>query len=1174
MLSLAEVDAAVTAIWPTFTHRAAILRAFRAVDPRAKGLIDPGSFGSLLAYLSAFASILDEFDAIDTSHDHRLSDSTITKEEVVGACALLKVGVTTAEARQAFDRMEQVRTNHILFDDFAGWIAEKKIGLPPLRARRVPAPRAGPVLSTPRSPTSPQRRQATSPTSPRWGTPGAARPARASTPSGRQARSGRPMTQSTVDRLHNEDRDRRAKREARALEVQREREEAEVAELQTAPMLNQTSLDIAKRVRQVGGGASSSAGTSFLDRENIAAEARERKLETHRSVLKSEQEETIVKGSKMNANSHIILEKTGRLPNTPIADRLHSQARAQQEKARLKRESEVVAEAKRGNTVYSAYVPGGRTRPGRTPRVLSLNTERERIESAGDRLMQQAREKHKKLDQARREANDARLTGLFTPKLSAGSKGMDVPARYLEGALGPTDKVRRYPSAGSPEEPEPEPEPEASLGPVEVEAEKRRRRLERREQQMRQREHASSLQQSASSSQRKRKEQRQKHIQQRDHQMGSLAENMQKARESVVGSKHAKQTQHAKHSEFLERRQQYSSPARQRRGAGARSPEARAPVLTTALRRLYEGLVSERAAREAFEKLDKDGSGQLEARELKIALRHLHMNLNDTQVAAVMDHIDTDHDGHISIDEFLRQVFKGRLRSLKRRMQAASYSLGGMDVPALFQQYDGNNSGEIEFAEFEHAARHALRLPKVDISSAELKELFDHTDTDKSGVITLDEFQELLKKNSGTAEESQMRFESTCGQVCNRILHRVDDELSTVMTCFHRFDTDSDGSIDRNELELALRELGLVLSKKELSHVMQEIDLDGDGQIEAKEFLDRLNLARHDVHAQHHLAELEAESPARLSPAVRAASADYDDATSEAASFVSVEVSGSGEIVVPGPASVHEIFLRLDTAGQNQLSLNEVAQGVTELWPSFDDAPALMRAYRAADSTGDGWISADDFQLLLGYLAFFHHRWPLFNELDEEYDGKIPLTPVRDHCVALGLAQPGDEGALATIEAMFTELDPHDKGWVAFEEFCSFAARAQHAVAAAPPAVSPRPSPKPSPKQAWGDTSASSVDSNAGFVSPIVVESAAPPVAAAAAAAPAAARSPTSATTQGLTVSDAVQRIKEELALAPAMELVDAVNAAWETLRLGETKLKTKGRVAALCEELDIAPGW
>ena len=72
-----------------------------------------------------------------------------------------------------------------------------------------------------------------------------------------------------------------------------------------------------------------------------------------------------------------------------------------------------------------------------------------------------------------------------------------------------------------------------------------------------------------------------------------------------------KETQHAKHSEVLESRNRPSSPTRQRRGAGGRSPEARAPVLTTALHRLYEGLVSERAARAAFEKLDKDGSGKV-----------------------------------------------------------------------------------------------------------------------------------------------------------------------------------------------------------------------------------------------------------------------------------------------------------------------------------------------------------------------------------------------------------------------------------------------------------------------------------------------------------------------------------------------------------------------------------
>ena len=73
-----------------------------------------------------------------------------------------------------------------------------------------------------------------------------------------------------------------------------------------------------------------------------------------------------------------------------------------------------------------------------------------------------------------------------------------------------------------------------------------------------------------------------------------------------------------------------------------------------------------------------------------------------------------------------------------------------------------------------------------------------------------------------------------------------------------------------------------------------------------------------------------------------------------------------------------------------------------------------MRAYRAADTTGDGWISAEDFHSLLRYLAFFHHRWPLFNQLDEEHDGKIPIAAaVQFGARAWGIEYNKDLAALA-----------------------------------------------------------------------------------------------------------------------------------------------------------------
>jgi hypothetical protein len=259
-----------------------------------------------------------------------------------------------------------------------------------------------------------------------------------------------------------------------------------------------------------------------------------------------------------------------------------------------------------------------------------------------------------------------------------------------------------------------------------------------------------------------------------------------------------------------------------------------------------------------------------------------------------------------------------------------------------------------------------------------------------------------------------------------------------------------------------------------------------------------------------------------------------------------------------------------------------------------------MRAWRAADTTGDGWIRATEFHSLLGYLAFFHHRWPLFNKLDEEHDGKIPIATIKEHCGALGLASPrGSAVAAAEHLFAFAELDPHDKGWVAFEEFCSFAARL-HAVA-------------PSAKQAWpdagdseaqraspqspaqtqaagqvGDTSASSAGSLNAFSSPIteedsgdaaqtaarVVMSPRPEASATSDVSPrisSGARSPQN----GLTVSEAVQAIKTELALDSSLTIADAVTVAWKTLQLQTASgLPFKAKVQRLCAELDIQPGW
>ena len=64
------------------------------------------------------------------------------------------------------------------------------------------------------------------------------------------------------------------------------------------------------------------------------------------------------------------------------------------------------------------------------------------------------------------------------------------------------------------------------------------------------------------------------------------------------------------------------------------------------------------------------------------------------------------------------------------------------------------------------------------------------------------------------------------------------------------------------------------------------------------------------------------------------------------------------------------------------LSLAEIDKAIIELWPQFDHKRALMRAYKAADRNGDGFIKRREFRLLLKYIIYFDEMWDHFEQID------------------------------------------------------------------------------------------------------------------------------------------------------------------------------------------------
>jgi Ca2+-binding EF-hand superfamily protein len=137
---------------------------------------------------------------------------------------------------------------------------------------------------------------------------------------------------------------------------------------------------------------------------------------------------------------------------------------------------------------------------------------------------------------------------------------------------------------------------------------------------------------------------------------------------------------------------------------------------------------------------------------------------------------------------------------------------------------------------------------------------------------------------------------------------------------------------------------------------------------------------------------------------------------------------------VPSQKECHDIFTKIDYNGNNILSLAELDRAVIETWPAFDNKPAIMRAYKAADKNGDGFIKKNEFRFFLKYIHYYNKLWSQFADMDA--DGDRRLTK-QEFVKAAGAV---DEMSEADLGAVFDEMDANEGGKVLFDEFCAYMA--------------------------------------------------------------------------------------------------------------------------------------
>jgi Ca2+-binding EF-hand superfamily protein len=305
----------------------------------------------------------------------------------------------------------------------------------------------------------------------------------------------------------------------------------------------------------------------------------------------------------------------------------------------------------------------------------------------------------------------------------------------------------------------------------------------------------------------------------------------------------------------------------------------------------------------------------------------------------------------------------------------------------LFRRVDPNGNGLLSLAELDKAV---MELWPHYRNKPAIMRAYKSADINGSGFIGKGEFEYFLRY--------LVNFNSVWKMFCSA-------------------DTDNDQRVSCDEFVSAMRRLEPNKSDADLRATFAKVDTNHGGQVLFIEFCafvagKRTNVIGFQPNvAISKLASIKVPSaPASArKPAKRPA-----------------------PLVMPSVSERKALFRRVDPNGNGLMSLAELDKAVIELWPRFNNKPAIMRAYKAADANGTGFVGKSEFEFFLRYLMHFNNLWAAFADADASGDRRISLAEflaVRDRL------QIGTE-----VEARnaFAAMDANHGGYVLFIEFCDW----------------------------------------------------------------------------------------------------------------------------------------
>eukprot|EP00768_Dysnectes_brevis_P006467 gnl/Dysnectes_brevis/510_a566_4584.p1 GENE.gnl/Dysnectes_brevis/510_a566_4584~~gnl/Dysnectes_brevis/510_a566_4584.p1 ORF type:complete len:175 (+),score=40.98 gnl/Dysnectes_brevis/510_a566_4584:28-525(+) len=137
--------------------------------------------------------------------------------------------------------------------------------------------------------------------------------------------------------------------------------------------------------------------------------------------------------------------------------------------------------------------------------------------------------------------------------------------------------------------------------------------------------------------------------------------------------------------------------------------------------------------REAFELFDSDGSGSIDPKELKVAMRALGFEPKREELKKMIAEVDMEGKGSIDFNAFLRLMTAKMAERDSRE-----------EILKAFRLFDEDDTGKISFRNLKRVAKELGE----NLTDEELHEMIDEADRDGDGEISQEDFLRIMRRTS------------------------------------------------------------------------------------------------------------------------------------------------------------------------------------------------------------------------------------------------------------------------------------------------------------------------------------------------------------------------------------------------------------------------------------------